>query len=396
MTKERCPRTCVRSKTISRVSVILVAAACLGPAAPVAAQTDPPAVPRTFSLASRDGQLSVNWIEVPGADSYDVRWKSGTQAYSSSRLAEDIEGNTYTIEGLTNGREYTVQVRATNAGNSAWAPERKRTPSVAPDPPVLRLTSGNGSIAVSWDAVPTATSYILVWFQVGDTDNTDEIEAITTTSYTIESLNPGRYMVAGWAKNTHGHQSNQSTAVVGAPWPIVTVADASAIEGSAVEFTVTLSHAFFESVTVRYSTSDGTATAAGADYTAVTDGTLTFNANDTEETISIATGDDLVKEVDETFTERGKPHRTRHVERPAGGDEDGDGARRCRATGPAHPEARWACRWYRPVAQRPVAGGDGRAGRDAEMPRPAQPPGPTVWALGGIGRGAIPPRDHCT
>ena len=302
MNKERCRRTCVRSQALSRFSVILAAAACLGPATPVSAQTDPPAVPTTFSVASRDKYLAVQVVDVAGADSYAVRWKSGTQTYSRSRQAE-VDVSQYDIEGLTNGREYTVQVRATNsAGDSAWSSEKTQTPSVAPDAPVLRLTPGNGSIAVNWDAVPNATRYVLYWFQVENSSNDATISGITTTSHTIDGLEPDRYAVQGWARNTYGNQSVQSTTVIGAPWPTIAVADASAIEGSAVEFAVTLSHAFSENVTVQFSTGDGTATAAGADYTAVTDGTLTFSANDTEETISIGTGDDLVKEVDETFT----------------------------------------------------------------------------------------------
>ncbi len=302
MHNEHCPRTAVRSKSLLRLSVILAAAACLGPATPVSAQTDPPAVPTTFSVASRDKYLAVQVVDVAGADSYAVRWKSGTQTYSRSRQAE-VDVSQYDIEGLTNGREYTVQVRATNsAGDSAWSSEKTQTPSVAPDAPVLRLTPGNGSIAVNWDAVPNATRYVLYWFQVENSSNDATISGITTTSHTIDGLEPDRYAVQGWARNTYGNQSVQSTTVIGAPWPTIAVADASAIEGSAVEFAVTLSHAFSENVTVQFSTGDGTATAAGADYTAVTDGTLTFSANDTEETISIGTGDDLVKEVDETFT----------------------------------------------------------------------------------------------
>ena len=90
--------------------------------------------------------------------------------------------------------------------------------------------------------------------------------------------------------------------------PTLTIADASATEGSAVTFTVTLSPAADESVTVAYAASDGTATADaahedGADYTApASDATLTIAAGQTSGTIGIATGDDTVHEADETFT----------------------------------------------------------------------------------------------
>ena len=82
--------------------------------------------------------------------------------------------------------------------------------------------------------------------------------------------------------------------------PVLSVSDASAAEGDAVEFTVSLSAASAQQVTVEHATSDGTA-ASGTDYTADS-GTLTFAANETTKTVSVATTDDSVDESDETFT----------------------------------------------------------------------------------------------
>ncbi len=94
-----------------------------------------------------------------------------------------------------------------------------------------------------------------------------------------------------------------------APLPLLSLSDgrSAAAEGSAVEFAVTLSHATQDAVTVRYSTSDGTATADpdapdGPDYSPVSAGTLTIPAGETAATISVPTGDDTAYEADETFT----------------------------------------------------------------------------------------------
>ncbi|MDE0618171.1 MAG: hypothetical protein OXH87_11335, partial [Rhodospirillaceae bacterium] len=82
----------------------------------------------------------------------------------------------------------------------------------------------------------------------------------------------------------------------------VSVADARANEGpdAAVAFTVTLSRAAADTVTVDYATRDGTAT-AGADYT-FTRGTLTFAVGETEKTVSVPLLDDAHDEGEETFT----------------------------------------------------------------------------------------------
>ncbi len=82
--------------------------------------------------------------------------------------------------------------------------------------------------------------------------------------------------------------------------PALSVADASATEGSAVVFTVSLSPASTDQVTVAYATSGGSAT-SGTDFTAAS-GTLTFAANETFKTVSVATTDDTTDEENETFT----------------------------------------------------------------------------------------------
>ena len=121
-------------------------------------------------------------------------------------------------------------------------------------------------------------------------------EAVTV-SYERAERDPGLW-------DTEGNQiadfsgvtvTNEEPAV-----PAVSVSDARAAEGEAVEFTVSLSEASDEQVTVDYATSDGTAE-SGTDFTAGS-GTLTFSANDTSETVRVETADDSADEEDETFT----------------------------------------------------------------------------------------------
>ncbi|MYK03065.1 MAG: hypothetical protein F4037_14165 [Gemmatimonadales bacterium] len=88
--------------------------------------------------------------------------------------------------------------------------------------------------------------------------------------------------------------------VAGPAAPSVSVADASASEGDSVVFTVSLSVATGEQVTVAYATAGGTAT-SGTDFTAE-DGTLAFAAGVTEKTVSVSTTEDAVEEGNETFT----------------------------------------------------------------------------------------------
>ncbi|BAY24884.1 Na-Ca exchanger/integrin-beta4 [Calothrix sp. NIES-2100] len=65
-------------------------------------------------------------------------------------------------------------------------------------------------------------------------------------------------------------------------------------------YTVSLSQASSQTVTVKYATANGTAT-AGSDYTSTT-GTLTFNPGDISKVINIPILNDSISEADETFT----------------------------------------------------------------------------------------------
>ena len=83
--------------------------------------------------------------------------------------------------------------------------------------------------------------------------------------------------------------------------PALTIADANATEGDEqITFTVRLNVASSLEVMVDWTTADGTAE-EGTDY-AETTGTLTFDALETEQTVTVPLLDDALDEADETFT----------------------------------------------------------------------------------------------
>ena len=83
--------------------------------------------------------------------------------------------------------------------------------------------------------------------------------------------------------------------------PTLSIEDALTVtEGDTAEFAVTLSRASGQTVTVAFTTADGTA-ASGTDYTGAS-GTLTFEPGATRRTIEVATLDDAVEEPEEQFT----------------------------------------------------------------------------------------------
>jgi hypothetical protein len=84
----------------------------------------------------------------------------------------------------------------------------------------------------------------------------------------------------------------------------ISPASVSVVEGNSgsktVTFTVGLSQAAVGTVTVRYATANGSAT-AGQDYTGAS-GTVTFTAGQTSKQVSVTVAGDATVEADETFT----------------------------------------------------------------------------------------------
>ncbi len=90
--------------------------------------TAPPERPGPPAVTPGDGMLDVSWTAVPGAESYTVQWKSGSEVYSDARQ-QTVQTPSATLSGLTNGVAYAVRVRASNAGgDSAWSEEATGTP----------------------------------------------------------------------------------------------------------------------------------------------------------------------------------------------------------------------------------------------------------------------------
>jgi hypothetical protein len=109
--------------------------------------------------------------------------------------------------------------------------------------------------------------------------------------------------LSGPSNATIGTAQGVGTIIDNEAKPALSINDASVTEGntgtSTASFTVRLSAASTQTVTVNYATSDGTAT-AGSDYVAKS-GTLTFAPGTTTQTIAVVVNGDTLLEPNETF-----------------------------------------------------------------------------------------------
>ena len=152
------------------VRVIAVNAVGDGPPSDTTTGTPvgPPDAPPNVQ-ASGNAKLTVTWGAPNDRGSaiteYTLQWKSGGQSFHSSRQRTiTAPSRTDTIPSLTNGTEYTVRVRATNAlGDSDWSAEAKGTPASGPGVSLVKvkepISCTVSFVALEFANLDSATEY---------------------------------------------------------------------------------------------------------------------------------------------------------------------------------------------------------------------------------------------
>ena len=202
-----------------------------------------PSKPTNLAVEAKHEALQVSWTAAVGNGSvisgYDVQYracnKSADLTCASSPTwgawqthTHDDTATTTSIDTLTNGTKYQVQVQAkSNNGNSGWTTSVSGTPAAVPDAPdEPTLTSGDTQISVSWSAPAndngsTVTDYDVRYRKCTATPKTcassanstwgswsnrsGETTSDTATSATLASLTNGTaYQVQVRAQNANG------------------------------------------------------------------------------------------------------------------------------------------------------------------------------------------------
>ena len=169
----------------------------------------------TTPITSGAASLTVSWTAPPGGTvitSYDLRYIESSavdKADANWTVMEDIWTTgplNYTIEDLTGGVQYDVQVRAdTSVGTGPWSATSSGAPQATPGAPEITgpITPGDSALTVEWSAPATdggsdVTGYDLRYIESSAVDKADAnwtvMEDIWTTGsliYTIEGLTGG-------------------------------------------------------------------------------------------------------------------------------------------------------------------------------------------------------------
>ena len=135
-----------------------------------------------------DGQVTLTWAAptTGGAvDSYEFTYGIGT-----AREPWAAATSPTTVTGLTNGTEYTFEVRAMNAagaGEAATAMATPMAPTMAPDAPVgLGATVGDKQVTLTWSAPTTGAPP--TWYQYRASTGGVAGEWMRTSSDTTQTV----------------------------------------------------------------------------------------------------------------------------------------------------------------------------------------------------------------
>ena len=103
----------------------------------------------------QDQQVTLTWQSPPGAGAaitgYQYRYAESSAALPDTWTDAGMD-MTETITGLTNGTQYTFEVRAMSSTGEGPAASVMATPAAVPDAPVLTATPGYRQVMLSWDA----------------------------------------------------------------------------------------------------------------------------------------------------------------------------------------------------------------------------------------------------
>ena len=167
-------------------------------------------------------------------------------------------------------------------------------------------TVGNaGYSSTPW--TPTQTANAITWASetFAQNQNANAIRWGTLYNFRFDSDRPPATTTAtvGFFKTGAPIQVSIQAPEQGPPLPSISISDVAITEGNSgtkqASFTVSLSAASTDTVTVQYATADGTATSP-SDY-ASTSGTVTFVPSDVSETVSVTLNGDTIEELNETF-----------------------------------------------------------------------------------------------
>lgn len=174
---------------------------------------DPPVTPTGLTGMPRDSQITLQWNQVQGADSYNVlRSSDGGITYTNAALG--LTTTTYTDGGLTDGTTYYYAVQSQNVGgvSTKSIPLLIAPVSALASPAGLAVVSGNNKASLTWNSVTGATYYTVKRSTLSGRSYTHVASNLTSPSFTDLTVVNGStyyYVVSASSAQTESMNSDQ-------------------------------------------------------------------------------------------------------------------------------------------------------------------------------------------
>jgi len=166
------------------------------------------------TLSAGNGQLSVTWNTIAGADQYEVFYGTGINPPQSA--SQTVTGTSTTISGLVNGTTYNVWISGINSTGTGAMSSAANAKPIGNMGNVTLTTGGSGQLILNWSIVDGADQYE-VYRNTNNSIPASPSQTVSTTTATIGSLTNGTtYYVWVKSKNANGI-SNASTVISGKP-----------------------------------------------------------------------------------------------------------------------------------------------------------------------------------
>lgn len=223
---------------------------------------------------------------------------------SATIVNPDVDGASYAVGSIVNddggnvssGTTVSIFPTALSINPGASAGMMIMLNQISADPVTVHYSTTNGTLTAGSDFTATSGD---VTFNPGELSK----DIVVPTSAQAASGSFSVNLSSPSGDNSTVATGSATVNITAAPLPTLSVNDVSITEGDSgtksLTFTVSLSSAAMQAVSVAYATGDGTAT-AGSDYTAAS-GMLTFAAGETSKTVNVPILGDTTVETDETF-----------------------------------------------------------------------------------------------
>lgn len=182
-----------------------------------------PPAPVILSVDTGDSQITLEWPNVSGADSYNIYWSADPDFTKENAAPIFNATSLYTHSGLVNGQTYYYAVTSVFNGIESALSEKVSAVAGTPHRPEGVSANASGAdIVISWNESPTAASYNLFWSNEENvTLEKGNLIAGVTGPYTHTGLIGIPYYYIVTALNSYGtsYKSAEVTAMPELPPP---------------------------------------------------------------------------------------------------------------------------------------------------------------------------------